>query len=187
MKKLIYLAVFAFTLQLAQAEDLTFAHEGDAAKRERLEGLQGSKTPPAWTLSDWANSKELTLNSLKGKIIVVDFWATWCGPCIGAIPHSNEIHEKYKNDVVFIGVCHPEGSETMGKVVKEKGIKYPVAIDKNGEMIKAYKVNGYPDYYIFDKTGALVVADCANAQVEKVIKALLKNEAGSGRSITSSK
>ena len=174
MRKLFCTAIAAMALQSVNAEDLSFAYEGDAQKRQRLEGIQNSTKPPALKLSKWGNSKSLNLKKLKGKIVVLDFWATWCGPCISSIPHNNEIFEKYKDDVVFIGICHPQGSDKMKKVIKDKGIKYPVAIDKKGDTSKAYKVNGYPDYYIFDKTGKLVVADCSNSKVEKVLEQLLK-------------
>lgn len=157
----------------AEAEDLSFAYEGDAAKRSRLASIQGAKQPPAWHLEAWMNSEALTLERLEGKIVVLDFWATWCGPCLRAIPHANAIHQKYGEEVVFIGVCHPRGSEEMKATVEEKGIQYPVAIDPDGKTIKAYGVNGYPDYYIIDRDGTLVVADCANSQVEKVIERLL--------------
>lgn len=163
-------------IQSVTAQDLSFALEDDESQRSRLKDLQGSKSPPALSLSGWQNSQELTLEKLKGKIVILDFWATWCGPCIASIPHNNEIFERYKKDVVLIGICHPEGSDRMNDVVKSRSIKYPVAIDTNGSTIGSYKVNGYPDYYVLDKSGTLVAADCANTKVVDVIDALLKHQ-----------
>ena len=110
----------------------------------------------------------------EGKIVVLNFWATWCGPCIGAIPHNNELAEKFKDKVVIIGVCHPRNGETMAKVVEQKGIKYPVCLDTNGRTSEAYQVDGFPDYYVFDATGKLVIADCANSELEKALEALTR-------------
>jgi len=168
-------AVFlAGAFSLLQAADFSAAFEGDAAERSRLKKLQDSAQPPALSVTEWQNSSPLSLAPLKGKIVVLDFWATWCGPCIASIPHNNELAAKYKDEVVFIGICHPKGSDTLKSVVESKGIKYPVAIDAKGETIAAYAVNSYPDYYIIDRDGRLVVADCANGQVEAVIEKLLK-------------
>lgn len=153
--------------------DLTAFHEGKPAERERLKALDPSN-PPALQVTTWINGEAATLASLKGKIVVLDFWATWCGPCLASIPHTNELAEKYKDKVVIIGVCHPRGGEKMAEVVKEKGIKYPVCLDSEGATAKAYAVNGFPDYYIIGASGKLAVADCANGAVEKALEALTK-------------
>jgi len=174
MKNILALALIILCIQAAHAADLSFAFEGDAAKRARLAELQDTANPPELALANWLNSEARTLSDLKGKIVVLDFWATWCGPCINSIPHTNELAEKYKDDVVFIGVCAKRGSEKFESTVSGKGIEYPVAIDVDDRTGDAYRLNGYPDYYIVDRDGTLVVADCANSKVEDVIKLLLK-------------
>lgn len=173
MKRFLFLLSFALAGSSLADPDLSAFREGDAGLRARLGGLEGASAPE-WNVSDWINLEATTLEKLKGKIIVLDFWATWCGPCIASIPHTNELAAKYKDKVVFVGICHPEGGDKMAEMVKTKGIQYPVCLDVGGATGKAYKVNGYPDYYIVDATGKLVVADCANKSVEDAIKALLK-------------
>ena len=177
MKKLLLsltLLAFAGMTTTASAEDFSFAFEGDEKKRERLKGLQGSETPPALQVEGWMNSEPLSLDKLKGKVVVLDFWATWCGPCIRSIPKTNKLMEKWGDKVVIIGICHPRGSDKMAAVAKKHDIKFPIAIDPGEKTDVSYKVNGYPDYFIIDQTGKLVVADCANDEVEAVVDKLLK-------------
>ena len=83
--------------------------------------------------------------------------------------------EKYKDKVVIIGVCNTRGAENMAATVDKYKIKYPVVKDIDGKTSTAYKVNGYPDYYVIDQSGKLVVADCKNAEVERVIEKLIKD------------
>jgi len=177
MKLLLVSCIVALSTFSLSAGDLSEFAEGSPSQRQRLAELEkNAANPPALHLKDWINSGPLTLADLKGKIVVLDFWATWCGPCIASIPHSNAMMKKFGDKVVIIGVCHPQGAERMAKTVESKGIKYPVAVDAGGKTGKAYKVNGYPDYYIFDAKGVLRVADCANAKVEAAIEALLAEE-----------
>jgi cytochrome c biogenesis protein CcmG/thiol:disulfide interchange protein DsbE len=162
-------------LGAAQAADLAPFAEGNAELRARLDKVQGEKAPEI-ELADWMHSEAKTLADLKGKIVVLDFWATWCGPCIASIPKNNALAEKYKDDVVFIGVCHPRGAEKMKQTVEDKGIEYPVAVDTGGKAAEAYQVNGFPDYYIIDRDGVVVLADCANTKVGDALAALLEDK-----------
>ena len=143
-------------------------------QRAELDAMHG-KPAPALAVKEWINSKPLTLADLKGKIVVLDFWATWCGPCLAAVPHTNELMKKYAGKgVVFIGVCAQSGGEKMAETVKSKGIEYPVALDAESLTGKAYMNDSYPDYYIIDRKGNLRWADLVNGDLEKGIEALLK-------------
>jgi thiol-disulfide isomerase/thioredoxin len=147
--------------------------EGESAERGELDALQG-KAPPPLPNGLWLNSKPLKFPELKGKVILLDFWATWCPPCFEAIPHLNEMMDKYgREGFVIIGVCHPTGVQKMAAVVKDKGIRFPVVADPGEKFIDACKVDGFPDYFFIDRAGKLRIADCKNTQIENAIKALL--------------
>lgn len=166
--------------ELAESDDdlpgLASFHEGDTELRERLAELLQSPSPPPLEVDRWMNSQPLTLADLKGKVVVLDFWATWCGPCIRSVPHTNEMVERFGDQVVIIGVCHTRGAEKMQETAEEHDIKYPIASDIDGNTVKSYQVNGYPDYYLIDRNGKLRIADCKNSSVEAAIEALLSEE-----------
>ena len=148
--------------------------EGSDKQRARLATLEAVGTPPALQVENWMNSEALDLDELKGKVVVLDFWATWCGPCIKSIPHANELYETHKDDgLVIIGVTHPRGGENMAGSADKHGINYPIALDANGDTIKAYGVNGFPDYYLIDRAGNLRIADCSNSKLDEAIAKLL--------------
>ena len=155
---------------------------GDALKRARLASFDLCPESPALgAMTQWTNTELLgegrSLAEFKGKIVVLDFWATWCGPCIQSIPKNNEIAKKYADDgVVLIGVCHKDGGEKMTETIRSKKIEYPCVLDAKGEANAAFKVDGYPDYVIIDREGRVRGADVQNGQVQNAIEYLLHQE-----------
>jgi cytochrome c biogenesis protein CcmG/thiol:disulfide interchange protein DsbE len=143
-------------------------------QRETLLAQITDKPAPALEVTTWANSEPADLSKYAGKVVMLDFWATWCGPCIASIPHNNELQKKYADQgLVVLGVCHPKGGEKMAETVKDKGMEYATALDAEGKTIAAYGANSFPDYYFIDRKGVLRIADCSNGSIEDAIKALL--------------
>ncbi len=171
-----------FTLCILALAHHLIAKEKDSPKleankqREQINAMQGQPAPEL-KLKDWLNSKAQTLPDLKGKIVILDFWATWCGPCLASIPHNNELAKKYADrGVVILGICAPNGGEKMAQTVKEKGIEYPVALDDGAATFKEYKADGYPDYYVIDRKGNLLWGDVVNSDIENAINLALAEE-----------
>lgn len=161
--------------QDGRARVLPTWYEGDEQKRERLKDLEANADdPPALQAASWHNTEALELDQLKGKVVVLDFWATFSPKCIKSIEYHNELHDKYKADgLVFIGVCATLKSELLDEVLQQHAPRYPIMVDDSNKTSIAYQPNGFPDYYLIDKAGRLRVADCTNATLEDAIVALL--------------
>ena len=133
------------------------------------------QSAPSLDVSGWENSRPLSIDSLKGKIVVLNFWTTWCGYCVDAIPHNKTLVQKYGNkDVVLIGVCTSKGTERMSKIAKENNVRYPIVADNNRNTGKAYKIKAYPRYCVIDANGNLRFEDLKKREVEAAIQFLLK-------------
>ena len=115
---------------------------------------------PAFTVELMNEKKILELDSIdKEKIIVIEFWATWCVPCLKAFPHFNELQEKFKNKpVMFLSVTYERNNEKLIAFLEKHPIKTLVATDINLKMFKDYAAWAIPQTLIIDKNRNLVVS-----------------------------
>jgi thiol-disulfide isomerase/thioredoxin len=111
---------------------------------------------PDFTL-ELTDGKDIKLSDLKGKIVIIDFWATWCPPCRRGIPDLVEIQKKYEKELIIIGISLD--NETKPEVVpfiKQYKINYPVAYG-NMEVVKAYgNIQAIPTSFVVDQSGQIV-------------------------------
>ena len=147
------------------------------AKHATLEG----KAMPPLELTGWSNG-EIKPADMKGKVVIVDFYATWCGPCMAQIPHNNELLKSNKDKgLVIVGVCtSSRGQAKMEQIVKDKGIEYPTARDPQLKSERAWEVHYYPTYAIVDRKGIVRVVGLQPGHVEAVVKKLLNEPARPG-------
>jgi peroxiredoxin len=105
-----------------------------------------------------ADGKTIELSQLKGKTVVVNFWATWCGPCRAEIPGFIQVYEKYKSKgLEIVGISLDQGGwNDVKPFVKKYSITYPVVLGNN-QVAKEYgNIDAIPTTFIVDKNGAIV-------------------------------
>ena len=90
---------------------------------------------------------------LKGKVVVLEFWATWCGPCIAAVPHLNELADQFKDKPVQFIAITDEDEKVIGPFLKKKPIHAWVGLDTDRSMFKAYGITGIPHTVVVDLKG----------------------------------
>lgn len=118
--------------------------------------LLDRKAPPI-TLAQLSGGT-FKLADQKDKIVILDFWATWCGPCVKAMPILAEVAAKYKSKgVVLYAVNLEEKPEEVAAFLKENKLDVSVILDSQGEISKLYEVEGIPQSVIIDKTGVVRV------------------------------
>jgi thiol-disulfide isomerase/thioredoxin len=169
---------------------------------DRMAYLIGKQAPELQKMKGWINSKTIKLAELRGKVVLLDFWGTWCGPCVQVIPELIELHEKYGNkELVIIGI-HDDSMNSVKDLEKEikklskerwdgRKIPYAIALDgggrckiegtektTSGATTAAYGINSFPTMVLIDKQGNVVndfYPDVNNPLLEKLLAAEANN------------
>ncbi len=125
---------------------------------EELKRLAPGQPAPLFTLKD-IEGKEVSLSDFKGKVVYLDIWASWCGPCIAEIPHAKKLKERMKGkDIVFLYVTIDENEKAWRDMVKNKEMEGVHLISEGGwasKINKLYGVNAVPTYFLIGKDGKI--------------------------------
>lgn len=146
------------------------------SSREKALALKEGSEAPEINLPD-VNGNPLTLSSLRGKVVLIDFWASWCGPCRKEMPAVVKAYAKYKSKGFEIyGVSLDKTKENWVEAIQKDGITWPQVSDLkfwDCEAAKAYNVEGIPFTVLIDKEGKILAKNLRGDDLEKAIEKAL--------------
>jgi cytochrome c biogenesis protein CcdA/thiol-disulfide isomerase/thioredoxin len=164
---------------LAKQDKTSLVHTiATSVSRRSVLNVAPTPAPQFAGLTNWINSKPLTMSQLKGKVVLVDFWTFSCINCIRTLPYLEKWYQTYgKDGFVIVGVNTPEfafehdPANVQAAVIKD-GIKYPVALDNNYDTWNAYDNESWPADYLIDKTGDIRYVSLGEGDYNKTEEAI---------------
>jgi thiol-disulfide isomerase/thioredoxin len=136
---------------LTRKEDVSYAEVG----------LRSGESWPSFEATSLSGSR-LTNAGLGNSYVLIHFWGTWCGPCHGEIPFLVEAHERFGDQIQFVGVAVDDDEQAVRQYVAEHGLTWPQVLIPNDypntdELVSSFGVRGYPTQYLIDPDGSVVV------------------------------
>lgn len=158
---LIILAVYTATLQL----DTTQGNEV---------GLTRGMLAPDFALKT-TSGDQIRLSDLKGKPVLINFWATWCAPCRLEMPYMQSRYERFSPELEILAVNYAESADQVNVFQKEMGVTFDLLLDLDASIQDLYQVRGYPSSYFVDRDGiiqAVHIGIMTEAQLDDFLEEL---------------
>lgn len=162
-----HLTVAAICITAYAADESAKGNEVDPAKvpeapkdsspphRKSVNVPQIGQPAPEISAKEWINLKDpLRLADLRGKVVVLEFWATWCGPCIDGIPHLNELQRKRAGKDFQLLTFVQEGHQTIDRFLQRNHIEYAIGLASTTQA--DYGIRGIPHAFVIDREGKVV-------------------------------
>ena len=175
----------------AAPEEQTAAQTAEAqpaSETQKTEAPPESDATPApdFELPD-QNGKTFRLTDYKGKIVLLNFWATWCPHCVEEMPALQKLFEeqsaKDEPELILLGVAAPGygkelDAEGIGSFLRENGITYPTLLDEGGSLFETYAVTAYPTTFVIGRDGAIfgyIPGALSEEMLQKVVEQVLES------------
>jgi peroxiredoxin len=110
---------------------------------------------PPWKLMD-VEGKPVTLAQFKGKVVILDFWATWCPPCRKEMPDLDVLYQQFKSEgLVILAISDEEAAIVKAFIAQQQKVSYPVLLDPGRRVNGLFRVEGIPKTFVYDRSGKL--------------------------------
>lgn len=143
-----------------------------------IDKLDSTKAPD-FTLKN-GKGENISLSSFRGKVVLLNFWATWCPSCIAEMPSFNELyHEKKSEGLEVIAVSTDRSPDVAMKYVAKKGFDYTIVVDQDRQVARLFKVFSLPTTFLIDKKGIITEKfygeyDWTDKEIKEKVNRLLK-------------
>lgn len=150
----------------------------DSNMIEYESGLEEGNTPPDFELPTLSGDI-IKLTNYKGRKVILNFWASWCGPCKAEMPHMQNYYEKYKDsenvEIIAVNMTTEErGLVSIENFVESYGLTFPIPLDNDGEVIDSYRIMTIPTTFMISTDGT-IKQKIMGPMDEKTIKGLVDN------------
>jgi peroxiredoxin len=129
-----------------------------------------------FSAKEFSTKKEISLQSLKGKYVFIDFWGTWCRGCVEEIPNLVNIYKGLdKSRFEFVGIVAGDTSEKLKNFIDKNGVTWPQIIsDDSNKLVEVYKITGYPQTVLIDPSGKVIAKDLRGKELEVKLNELAR-------------
>jgi peroxiredoxin len=159
---------------IAKNEDAELA---EAAKSGlAMMAIRPGQKLTAFTAKDLAGSSH-SLDKYEGKVLLVDFWATWCGPCREELPNVKKVYAQYKDQgFAVLGISLDRQQSDLESYIKEQGIEWPQVFEGGQALAEQYAVSSIPRMLLLDRQGIIRYVDARGPALEKAVAELIGGE-----------
>ncbi len=126
-----------------------------AAAVSKIDADNARRQTADFTLTD-LTGKSWTLKSLKGSVVAVNFWATWCPPCRKEMPDLDALYRRFKDQGFVVLAISDEGIDKVKPYIGHAQVSYPILLDPGGEVGRRFEISGIPKTFVYDRDGKLV-------------------------------
>ena len=157
--------------------------EAAIAAKDLFEAMGLAKLPekaaPDFTLPN-VDEQQVSLRQYRGKVVFLNFWATWCIPCREEMPALEQLHQTFQQqDLIILAINLKEGAEQVKTFFQQRTLSFPALLDQNGTVFRDYSVAGMPTTYLIGRDGKLLARgvggrDWTRAEAQELIRDLVK-------------